>query len=106
MHFFESVSKAFKYLLTNGLVFVRRLRHTDVPTSLAKSLPESCTLYVISKGKMQNIRPTGPPHNIKGLITTTIKDVITLLQNSPLVHSSKVTSNAPPASEDINRYVH
>uniref|UniRef100_F6HXZ9 Protein kinase domain-containing protein n=1 Tax=Vitis vinifera TaxID=29760 RepID=F6HXZ9_VITVI len=34
----------------------RKFRNPDVPTCLAKSAPESCAVYVISKGKIQSVR--------------------------------------------------
>ncbi|OIW11829.1 hypothetical protein TanjilG_14641 [Lupinus angustifolius] len=81
---------------------IRRFRNADVPTSLAKSLPKSCILYVISKGKMQNIRPTGQPQNIDVTTTKSIRELVTILQNSPLVQTNNGTPDAPD-SEDVNR---
>lgn len=87
----------------------RRFKDVDVPASLAKSLPESCTLHVISKGKVQKIRPTGHPrssHPQNNNITPTksLRDIVTLLQNAPLVHPNKVHAETPADSEDIHRY--
>ncbi|KAI4355479.1 hypothetical protein L6164_004249 [Bauhinia variegata] len=62
----------------------RTFKDADVPTSLIKSLPQSCTIHVISKGKVQNIRPTGRPHNISISATGTIKIVATAKGVSPL----------------------
>ncbi|KAJ1420357.1 UspA [Sesbania bispinosa] len=91
---------------------IRRFnRDVDVPTSLAKSLPESCTLHVISKGKVQTIRPTGhpapapqiiQPQNVNVTPNTSMKDIVTLLQNAPLVHPNNFIANIHD-SEDINR---
>lgn len=45
----------------------RKFRNTDVGTSLTKSAPNFCTVYVISKGKVVSVRsasrppPTAPP---------------------------------------------
>ncbi|TKY48291.1 U-box domain-containing protein 35 [Spatholobus suberectus] len=36
---------------------IRKFKDVDVPTSLVRSVPESCTVHVISKGKVHNIRP-------------------------------------------------
>ncbi|KAI9102966.1 hypothetical protein K1719_023405 [Acacia pycnantha] len=49
-------------------------KEADVPTCLIKSLPESCTIYVISNGKVKNIKPTR--HSLNHCITATksIKD--------------------------------
>ncbi|XP_035547450.1 U-box domain-containing protein 52-like [Juglans regia] len=37
----------------------RKFRDADVPSSLFKSAPASCAIYVISKGKVQSTRPAG-----------------------------------------------
>lgn len=37
--------------------FIRKFRNPDVPTSLLRSAPESCAVYVISRGKVQYSRP-------------------------------------------------
>ncbi|TKY64313.1 U-box domain-containing protein 35 [Spatholobus suberectus] len=81
-------------------------KDVDVPTSLAKSLPETCTLYVISRGKVQHIRPAGhhPRHqDIKVTPTRSIRDIVALLQNAPLVHPHTNLADTPADSEDINR---
>ncbi|XP_057799010.1 U-box domain-containing protein 35-like isoform X2 [Salvia miltiorrhiza] len=36
--------------------FIRRLKTVDVPTSVSKSSPEFCTVYVISKTKLSSVR--------------------------------------------------
>lgn len=61
-------------------------------STLAKSLPKSSTLYVISKGKVQHIRPTGP-----------IRDIVTLLHNDQLMQPNKLFAHTPNC-EDLNRY--
>ncbi|KAK7349275.1 hypothetical protein VNO77_06518 [Canavalia gladiata] len=83
---------------------IRRFnKDADVPTSLAKSLPETCTLYVISKGKVQHIRPTGHPHHhINIAPTRSIEEIVTILQNAPLVHPHKSHANTTN-SEDTHR---
>ncbi|XP_045791997.1 U-box domain-containing protein 35-like [Trifolium pratense] len=88
--------------------FIRRFKEVNVASSLAKSLPESCTLHVISKGKVQKIRPTGPPipehdetstqpQNIEVTPTRSLKDIVTLLQNV-----NKFLGHTPD-SDDISR---
>ncbi|KAK6284350.1 hypothetical protein POUND7_003302 [Theobroma cacao] len=42
-------------------VLTRKLRNPDVPTCLLKSAPESCAVYVISKGKVQFSRLASGP---------------------------------------------
>lgn len=106
------MSKVFFYVLTNDLILVYRKfnKEGDVPTSLAKSLPDTCSLYVITKGKVQNIRPTGQHHphhehhHIKATPTKSMRDIVTLLKNTPMVHPHRNLDDAPEDSEDINRY--
>ncbi|KAK7255654.1 hypothetical protein RIF29_29069 [Crotalaria pallida] len=74
---------------------IRIFRNADVPTSLAKSLPKSCTLHVISKGKVQNIRPTWHPQNVNVGRTKSVRDLVTILRNPPLVQTPKVTPDTP-----------
>ncbi|KAL5057077.1 hypothetical protein RYX36_028681 [Vicia faba] len=39
---------------------IRKFKDLDVPTSLIKSLPVSCTVHVISKGKVHSVQATVP----------------------------------------------
>ncbi|XP_074268207.1 U-box domain-containing protein 35-like [Silene latifolia] len=41
----------------------RRFKHIDVPTSLAKLAPYFCTVYAISKGKVQSVRASSAANN-------------------------------------------
>ncbi|KAG9451802.1 hypothetical protein H6P81_004706 [Aristolochia fimbriata] len=47
--------------------FIRKFKNTDVPTALTKAAPDFCTVYVITKGKVLNVRsaskqvPAQPP---------------------------------------------
>lgn len=43
--------------------------HTDVASSLVKSAPESCTVYVISRGKLQTVRSVHRPQTPKSNAT-------------------------------------
>lgn len=45
-----------------SLVWIRRFKQQDVPTSLEKSAPEFCTVYVIYKGKVQTMRSSNICH--------------------------------------------
>ncbi|XP_057733967.1 U-box domain-containing protein 51-like [Arachis stenosperma] len=66
--------------------FIRKFKNTDVAASLAKSLPDFCSIYVISKGKVQTIHPAGPAQNGKFTKAATLKGVATpdyFLNNSP-----------------------
>ncbi|KAK7389646.1 hypothetical protein VNO78_24863 [Psophocarpus tetragonolobus] len=85
---------------------LRRFNKDDVPTSLAKYLPNTCTLYVISKGKVQHIRPTGHHihcQHIKVTPTKSIQDIVTLLENAPLVHPYKNLADTPTDYENMHR---
>ncbi|WJX74624.1 hypothetical protein P8452_58253 [Trifolium repens] len=44
--------------------FIRKFKDVDVPTSLIKSLPETCTVHIISKGKVHSIQATAPSQTI------------------------------------------
>ncbi|KAI4329131.1 hypothetical protein L6164_021427 [Bauhinia variegata] len=83
-------------------IITRQFKDADVPTNLIRSLPQSCTIHIISKGKVQSIRPTGHTH--KGSISATgsIKVLATTMENSPLDHSPKPPPDTPD-SEDKNR---
>lgn len=41
---------------SNRNAFTRKFKEADVPTSLIKSVPDFCSVYVISKGKTQTVR--------------------------------------------------
>ncbi|KOM44418.1 hypothetical protein LR48_Vigan05g202300 [Vigna angularis] len=41
---------------------LRKFKDVDVPTSLLRSVPQSCMMHIISKRKVQNIRPAGHSH--------------------------------------------
>ncbi|RDX86824.1 U-box domain-containing protein 35, partial [Mucuna pruriens] len=85
---------------------IRRFnKDADVATSLAKSLPDTCSLYVVSKGKAQHVRPTGRHHYhhlINVTPTKSIRDIVTLLENAPLVHPHKNLADPPADSDDID----
>ena len=40
---------------------LRRFRVTDIPGSVLKGAPDFCTVYVISKGKIQSTRSASRP---------------------------------------------
>lgn len=42
-------------------LFCRKFWSHDVPTIINKSAPDFCTVYVISKGKQQSVRPAAKP---------------------------------------------
>lgn len=89
-------------------VLIRKFKEIDMSSTLAKSLPKSSTLYVISKGKVQHIRPTGPPfppHDENSTHvpqTKSIRDIVTLLQNDQLRQPNKLFAHTPNC-EDLNR---
>lgn len=51
---------------TDLILFYRRFKTTDVPSSVSKAAPDFCTVYVIAKGKISSVRsassvPAKPP---------------------------------------------
>ncbi|XP_057977136.1 U-box domain-containing protein 35-like [Malania oleifera] len=42
---------------SNRSALTRKFKPPDVPSSLIKSVPDFCSVYVISKGKVQTVRP-------------------------------------------------
>ncbi|KAI5422503.1 hypothetical protein KIW84_045805 [Lathyrus oleraceus] len=84
-----------------------RFKEADVASILAKTLPESSTLYVISKGKVQKIQPSGPriprddqSKNIEAAPPKSIRDVVALLQNTQLIQPKKCLDHSP--SSDVS----
>ncbi|XP_027343419.1 U-box domain-containing protein 52-like [Abrus precatorius] len=61
---------------------IRKFKEVDVATSLVRSLPESCMVHVISKGKVHNIRPAGRSQNVSITVTKSIKDILSPKANS------------------------
>ncbi|KAH1207594.1 U-box domain-containing protein 35 [Glycine max] len=55
--------------------FIRKFKDVDVPTSLVRSVPESCTVHVISKGKVQNIRRADHSQNISNALSKSLKGI-------------------------------
>ncbi|CAJ1955480.1 unnamed protein product [Sphenostylis stenocarpa] len=43
---------------------IRKFKDVDLAASLVRSVPESCMVHVVSKGKVQNIRPVGHSQTI------------------------------------------
>ncbi|KAA8541670.1 hypothetical protein F0562_022822 [Nyssa sinensis] len=41
---------------SNRSALTRAFRNADVPTSLSKNAPDFCSVYVLSKGKLHNVR--------------------------------------------------
>lgn len=77
-------------------------------SSLAKSLPDTCSLYVISKGKVQHIRPSGRnayhQQHVEAKPNKSLKEIVALLESDPLANSQKNLSDNQVAFEDIERY--
>ncbi|XP_020223406.1 U-box domain-containing protein 34 [Cajanus cajan] len=55
--------------------FIRKFKDVDVPTSLIKYVPETCAIHVISKRKVQNIRPACQSKNISIAPSKSLKDI-------------------------------
>ncbi|KAK7335857.1 hypothetical protein VNO80_27951 [Phaseolus coccineus] len=54
---------------------IRKFKDVDVPTSLVRSVPQSCMVHIISKRKVQNIRPTGHSQNISIAPSKSLKNI-------------------------------
>ncbi|KAK4479551.1 hypothetical protein RD792_015068, partial [Penstemon davidsonii] len=52
----------------------RAFRHTDVPTSVGKSAPDSCSVYVVSKGKVVKIKSASEPATPNSATKSTLQD--------------------------------
>ncbi|AET05083.2 adenine nucleotide alpha hydrolase-like domain kinase [Medicago truncatula] len=46
---------------------VRRFRTSDVPSLVSKGAPEFCTVYIISKGKIQSVKTATSPLTLKAM---------------------------------------
>ncbi|KAE9588115.1 putative protein kinase RLK-Pelle-RLCK-IXb family [Lupinus albus] len=67
----------------NWNVFRRIFNDADVSSSLVKSAPESCTVHVVSKRKVENLQPLGPSqHKIIKPTTKLLKETLSLKGNS------------------------
>jgi len=89
-------------------VVYRRFNKDDVSASLAKFLPDTCSLYVTSKGKVQHIRPSGHhahhvhhrQQHVEATPTKSLKEIVNILENDP--HKNPTDSQV--AFEDTERY--
>ncbi|KAG4972468.1 hypothetical protein JHK84_038547 [Glycine max] len=63
---------------------IRKFKDADVATSLVRSVPETCTVHVISKGKVQNIRPAGHSQNISNALSKSLKGIKGSFQSEDL----------------------
>ncbi|WVZ23507.1 hypothetical protein V8G54_002051 [Vigna mungo] len=88
---------------------LRRFNKDDVSATLAKSLPDTCSLYVISKGKVQHIRPSGHHahhyhhQHVEATPAKSIKDIVNFLESDPLEQPHKDLNINQIAFEDIER---
>lgn len=73
-------------------VFCRKFWTHDVPTIVNKAAPDYCTVYVISKGKQQSVRPAAKP-----LASSSAR-----LPSSQPWSAARLSNYSEP--EDISRY--
>ncbi|ESW07492.1 hypothetical protein PHAVU_010G134200 [Phaseolus vulgaris] len=86
---------------------LRRFNKDDVSASLAKFLPDTCSLYVTSKGKVQHIRPSGHhahhvhhrQQHVEATPTKSLKEIVNILENDP----HKNPTNSQVAFDDTER---
>ncbi|GAB4849922.1 hypothetical protein Ancab_029223 [Ancistrocladus abbreviatus] len=55
--------------------FIRKFKHSDVPTSVSKGAPDFCTVYVISKGKISSVRNASRSAPISSPLEKQLKDL-------------------------------
>lgn len=60
------------FFLTTRVVCLscRKFKNSDVPTCLLKSVPETCVVYVISKGRIQTSRSASRPQTPRSSAVT------------------------------------
>ncbi|KAJ7963214.1 Protein kinase domain [Quillaja saponaria] len=76
---------------SNRNVITRKFKTADVPTSLLKSAPESCSVYIIFKGKVQNVRLASQSQNFGVVAAVTPKsDTATPTKQSQYDRSSRL----------------
>ncbi|KAI9119876.1 hypothetical protein K1719_009265 [Acacia pycnantha] len=73
-----------------------------VSNSLMRSVPECCTVHIISKGKVINIQPTGFSQSISIIPTISMEDTSSPRANSELDQLHNLLPDTSD-SEDINR---
>ncbi|KAK4427363.1 U-box domain-containing protein 52 [Sesamum alatum] len=72
LHAHDVANKLSEYIGNNSITTIllgasnrgalaRAFKFTDVPSSLAKHAPDSCTVYVVSKGKVQKLKSSSKP---------------------------------------------
>ena len=84
------------------LSLCRKFRNADVPSTLLKSAPAFCAVYVISKGKVQIARQASQPQTPTG---TAKFNAANSGQNS---QRGLHVPNVPPNTQDLedkNRYI-
>ncbi|KAK7271989.1 hypothetical protein RJT34_28304 [Clitoria ternatea] len=67
---------------------IRRFKDADVATSLVRSLPESCMVHVVSKRKVQNIRPTA---RVAITASKSLKDILGPKANSRFQYLNRIS---------------
>ncbi|KAK9755978.1 hypothetical protein RND81_01G064300 [Saponaria officinalis] len=81
----------------------RRFKQTDVPTSLTKAAPEFCTVYVISKGKVQSVRCSSTYNALRTSANSRSSPInnysrFYFANNSPSNAGSSITDNSSVSS--------
>lgn len=79
-------------LIVEQYLFGRKFWTHDVPTIVNKAAPDYCTVYVISKGKQQSVRPAAKP-----LASSSAR-----LPSSQPWSAARLSNYSEP--EDISRY--
>ncbi|EEF41037.1 kinase, putative [Ricinus communis] len=75
----------------------RKFKNPDAPSTLLKSAPESCAVYVISKGKLQTLRPASRPLTASDSTSSNISS-----DSSQQHHSPPATTNNASSTRQHN----
>ncbi|PKU77053.1 U-box domain-containing protein 35 [Dendrobium catenatum] len=87
----------------NGLM--RRLRGSDITTNISKGAPDFCTVYVISKGKIQSVRSSVRPAPILSPLRAQIQNQANI-KPDPIdhhQHESGVKGNMTPNAQCLQQ---
>ncbi|KAL0903339.1 hypothetical protein M5K25_027711 [Dendrobium thyrsiflorum] len=82
----------------NGLM---RFRGSDITTNISKGAPDFCTVYVISKGKIQSMRSSVRPAPTLSPLRALIQNQANIMPDPPIdhQHESGVKGNITPNAQ-------
>lgn len=94
------------FFLTTRVVCLscRKFKNSDVPTCLLKSVPETCVVYVISKGRIQTSRSASRPQTPRSSAVTPRSSAVTPKKSSLQLQLFNHTHGVSDF-EDVIRYI-